>query len=440
MKLLLIASAITACLGKPGPKRDPIDIGSLGVTPHTNDRSQGQVLPFAKEGSQGEWSSLACGSVDTLGYGEYVMLETPNYPWRYPNNADCEWELEFPAGAALSLSCEDFSVKRGDFLTIGDLQYYGYSTGFQGMPIELEETAASLSLSFTSNRRKRSWGFRCYVEVEEGDLSTTTSPEPPTLAPGNCTCGLANFNEHEHNRIVGGEETEQHEYPWQVALVHAQGSHPFCGGTLISPQHVLSAAHCLEFWWSTPDNVAVLLGEHRIDDSSFTRVSLSAITNHPDYDFPDLDFSILTLSEPVTFTKTVSPACLPGDVSATFQGVPATVSGWGATSWRGNQPTTLKEAQVTVLSQEECLQYWTSSTITSNMICAFDTDHLDKGVCNGDSGGPLIVQDPVSERFAVAGVTSFGYEGCSHGVFARVTAQMDWILANTEGTQSTNHC
>jgi len=235
---------------------------------------------------------------------------------------------------------------------------------------------------------------------------------------------------------VGGEETEQHEYPWQVALVSAGGSHPFCGGTLISSQHVLTAAHCTA--GSSASSIAVLVGEHRIDDNSFTRVSLSAITDHPSYNSNTLDndYSILTLSSPVAFSQAVSPACLPS-AAADFTGSTAVVSGWGTTSSGGNQPTALRDVQVTVQSQEQCNSAYNGG-ITNNMICAADSG---KDSCQGDSGGPLVVQE--NGRYALAGVVSWGY-GCAldqyPGVYAKVTSQMDWILPNTEGTQDTNQC
>merc|ERR1712079_909895 len=127
------------------------------------------------------------------------------------------------------------------------------------------------------------------------------------------------------------------------------------------------------------------VGEHRIDDNSFNRISLSAITDHPGYNGNTLDndFSILTLSEAVAFNREVSPACLPSDVSQDFAGQVATVSGWGTTSSGGNQPTVLNEVDVTVTSNAAC-----GGSITSNMICAADSG---KDSCQGDSGGPLVV-------------------------------------------------
>ena len=166
------------------------------------------------------------------------------------------------------------------------------------------------------------------------------------------------------------------------------GQVPWCGGTLISSSHVLTAAHCTV--GSAASSIRVLLGEHNIADSDFNRVDVAEIINHPDYNSQttDNDYAILRLANPVTFTNEVSPACLPADLSATFAGVLATVTGWGTLSSGGNQPTSLQEVGVTVTTNAECDSAYGS--ITKNMICAADSG---KDSCQGDSGGPLVAPE-----------------------------------------------
>ena len=166
-------------------------------------------------------------------------------------------------------------------------------------------------------------------------------------------------------RIVGGQETEVNEYPWQVGLVSAGGRQPWCGGTLISDRHVLTAAHCTAAMGSDPSRIAVIVGEHRIDDNQFTRIGVSAILDDPLYNTQNMryDFSILTLSQPVELSASVSPACLPSDLAQSWAGQLATVSGWGTLSSGGNQPSTLQEVDVTVQTNAQCAQVYGSSYI-----------------------------------------------------------------------------
>ena len=100
------------------------------------------------------------------------------------------------------------------------------------------------------------------------------------------------------------------------------------------------------------------MGEHDTTDSEADIRTISAITDHPDYDSSNnfaYDFSILTLAEPVTFTDKVSPACLPSDVSQDYAGQEATVIGWGYTPSR---PSVLQKANVRVISNKDCRNGW----------------------------------------------------------------------------------
>merc|ERR1711910_285720 len=117
--------------------------------------------------------------------------------------------------------------------------------------------------------------------------------------------------------------------------------------TTAAPGPVLTAAHCTQ---TSASSIRVLLGEHSIAHSDFNRVDVAEIINHPNYNSQttDNDYAILRLSSPVAFTNEVSPACLPADLSATYAGVLATVTGWGTLSSGGNQPTALQEVDVTV--------------------------------------------------------------------------------------------
>ena len=155
-------------------------------------------------------------------------------------------------------------------------------------------------------------------------------------------------------RIVGGQETEVNEYPWQVGLVSASGRVPWCGGSIISSRHVLTAAHCTA--GGSTSSIRVLLGEHDTTDSTADIRTISAITDHPSYNASNswaYDFSILTLSTPITFNRVMAPVCLPA-VSSLYTGEVATVTGWGTTSFGGSLSGKLQEVDVTVTSNAQC--------------------------------------------------------------------------------------
>merc|ERR1719458_1774390 len=121
------------------------------------------------------------------------------------------------------------------------------------------------------------WGY-CDASCPVQEPVATTTPAPATTAapgpvvtaaPGTCQCGVKGGAAN--GRIVGGQEAEEHEYPWQVGLVSRNGRSPWCGGTLISSTHVLTAAHCTQ---TDASSIRVILGEHNTADSDFNRVDV----------------------------------------------------------------------------------------------------------------------------------------------------------------------
>lgn len=258
---------------------------------------------------------------------------------------------------------------------------------------------------------------------------------PPTTGgqtPQPRGCG-ANDKKSLFRRIVGGRPADPKDWPWMAALLQKRGNDQYCGGTLITDRHVLTAAHCMLPF--SKNDIIVRLGEYdftKATDNNPSDFDVVDIRMHVDYDknTQENDIALLKLDRPSTFNQFVWPICLP-PAGNSFERDQGYVIGWGTIYAGGPVSTILQEVIVPVWSQNDCNGAYPGK-IKSTMMCA-GAKAGGKDSCQGDSGGPYLLQDFKTRRWYVAGVVSWGI-GCAAankpGVYTRVNNYLDWIRQN----------
>merc|ERR1712168_967172 len=373
----------------------------------------------------------------------FSFNSNPDDADNYENKEKCT--VKYKRGGSckeLKFECQSFNLQKGDKLIIGKNKYF--------LDEDVSETTTKkvMKVRFISNKKKTGAGAQCTIECSDPEApGVTETPSTTEGTPEDCKCGLAQRT----TKIVGGVNTEVNEYPWQAGLVSKGGSFVWCGGSLVNSRWVLTAAHCTV--GDSPSAIQVLLGEHdySVDhEADHIRADVSSIEDHPDYNSNTLDndFSMLKLAVAVDYGSHphIRPICLPAIDTLTYNGDTATVTGWGTTSSGGSLSSTLREVDVTVMSNSNCRNdygYW-SSEITSSMLCA-NVVGGGKDSCQGDSGGPLVTASGgngvvAGQNYVQIGVVSWGI-GCADanypGVYARVTSQLSWIQENIDKAGST---
>ena len=239
-------------------------------------------------------------------------------------------------------------------------------------------------------------------------------------------------------KIIGGQEASVGKYPWMVSLVHrgtvANDRAHFCGGALIHPQWVVTAAHCVDRL--RPSVVEVVVGAHnlRIDRApAVQRVGVREIVLHPLYDrvTSEFDVALVLLAVPIAG---VAPLEVIDSDDLCEPGVEATVMGWGATVGDGTGfSEVLREVVVPLVSLAEANAAEAfAGSLTANMLPAGPADG-GRDSCQGDSGGPLVVVGPDGAAPMLAGVVSFGAEflECGapggYGIYTRILGMRPWL-------------
>ncbi|XP_034825124.2 transmembrane protease serine 9-like [Maniola hyperantus] len=214
------------------------------------------------------------------------------------------------------------------------------------------------------------------------------------------------------DRIVGGEETNIEDHPYQVSFI-ANNSF-FCGAFIVSPNYILTAGHCAQ----NVDPSLVVLRAGSSYRQNGTIIRITEIVPHPEYDNPpyDKDVAYMKTAEPIQFSDTIQPIALPplnrpvtGDI---------VVTGWGRTQASSKLPNRLMKVQLPVVNYWQCLFAY-PFVLTRNMVCAGNFFLGGTGTCQGDSGGTAI------QNGTAVAIVSFG-RGCassfSPSVFAYIAA------------------
>jgi secreted trypsin-like serine protease len=219
-------------------------------------------------------------------------------------------------------------------------------------------------------------------------------------------------------QIVGGQPAAEGQYPWLVSVGYELAGEPaaehLCGGSVIAPSVVLTAAHCVA--GEDPVDLTVLAGSVDLESPDLNEADIAEIHVAHDWNEPvdnANDWALLLLEEELDVEPidlAVDPAVY--DVLET--------AGWGNLG-DDTYPTVARWVEVPFVTDADCQAAYPGEVDAQTMLCAGDLENGGVDSCDGDSGGPLMVEE--DGELVLAGIVSWGY-GCAvagqPGVYSEV--------------------